>query len=337
MPEADQAELVSRMSLGGDRAFQAGLIELVVHALLKKSEHEIVVHPIVQGTNKRPDFGIASKAGQTLGYVEVTTINPPSLEEAEANRETPIYNAIDGAKLPPGCVLGYQLIRAGTSSPPLGELVGAVKAWASASCEQAKEGPVTKKFSVADWEIELDLFAVDSTKNYEHAIGISHGGAGWIAPHVDLREALNRKARRYGTIDSSYLIVVADSKEQIAGSDSVNDALTEAVFGDEVVQWSEGQSAKPARAHNGFWFGREGPRNTHVSAVMLFPDTGLWGLRSENHQPILAINPWADRSVPDFLKTFRRFEAESENWILKDGQVVADVLALPNPWPPEKS
>jgi hypothetical protein len=67
---------------------------------------------------------------------------------------------------------------------------------------------------------------------------------------------------------------------------------------------------------------------------MLFPDTGLWGLRSEMHQPILAINPWADRPLPDFLKPFRRFEAESEKWILKDGQTVADVLALPNPWSP---
>jgi hypothetical protein len=60
---------------------------------------------------------------------------------------------------------------------------------------------------------------------------------------------------------------------------------------------------------------------------MLFPDTGLWGLRSEMHQPILAINPWADRPLPDFLKPFRRFEAESEKWILKDGQTVADVCA----------
>ena len=62
----------------------------------------------------------------------VTTINPPSLEDAEANRETPIYNAIDRAKLPPGCVLGYELIRAGTSSPRLVELVGAVEAWVRA-------------------------------------------------------------------------------------------------------------------------------------------------------------------------------------------------------------
>jgi hypothetical protein len=146
---------------------------------------------------------------------------------------------------------------------------------------------------------------------------------------------LYHKARRYGSIDAPYLIVVADSKEQIVGLDSIDSALTQAVLGDEVVQWREGQPAHLARKNNGFWWGGETPRNTHVSGVMLFPDPGIWGLRSEIHQPTLAINPWADHPLPDSLKSFPRFEAENEKWKFKEGQIVADVLAIPKPWPPE--
>ena len=32
-------------------------------------------------------------------------------------RENPLYNAIDGVKLPLGCALGYNLVQAGKSSP----------------------------------------------------------------------------------------------------------------------------------------------------------------------------------------------------------------------------
>jgi hypothetical protein len=336
MPEADRAELVARMSRGGDRAFQAGLVELVVHALLKKLNDKIVIHPTVPGTNKRPDFSLETAEGQTLCYVEVTTINPPALDDAEANRETPIYNAIDHINLPPGCILRYELIHAGTDSPPLGESIQSVKSWVDESCKQAKESPVAKRFSTTGWEIELELFAVESNKSYEHAIGIAQGGVGWIAPHIDLREALKRKASRYGVMDAPYLIVVADSKGQIVGSDSIQTTLTEAVLGDEVVQWRQGESTgKLTHANNGFWRGRDAARNAHVSAAMLFPDPGLWPLRSEKHQPTLAINPWASHPLPDLLRIFRRFEAENERWTFKDGQLVADVIGLPTPWPPE--
>lgn len=47
----------------------------------------------------------------------------------------------------------------------------------------------------------------------------------------------------------------------------------DAVFGDEIVQLNGG-SAHITRAKNGFWHGPNGPRNTHVSAVLLLPETG---------------------------------------------------------------
>lgn len=75
----------------------------------------------------------------------------------------------------------------------------------------------------------------------------------------------------------------------------------DAVFGDEIVQFNGG-SAHITRAKNGFWHGPNGPRNTHVSAVLLSPETGLSKLREEKWQPVLAVHPWADHPLPDELE-----------------------------------
>lgn len=276
LPAEDQAELIARMSGGGDGAFRSGLIELVVHATLKKLGCDVVVHPNVEGTPKRPDFGVVER-GSVLSYIEVTSTNISEDVAKERNREAPLYNAIDQTKLPPGCVLGYSLIRAGSVSPRTGPLVKAIEDWARSSAEEAKSGHVTQRFSHENWEVEIDLFAGGSKEKYDHSIGVAQGGVGWIAPHADLRNALELKSRRYGKFPAAYLTVVADGKGQLFGADSTKAAITEAVLGDETVQALEGQPAEVTHANNGFWRGREKPRNTHVSGVLLFPDTGIWG------------------------------------------------------------
>src|SRR5262249_40251806 len=136
----------------------------------------------------------------------------------------------------------------------------------------------------------------------------------------DLRSALSLKSRRYGNLNAPYLIVVGDGKGQIFGVQDARMALTEALFGDEIATWTPGVSeAKLDHARNGFWRGANGPRNAHVSGVILFPDPDIWGLRSPNKEPVLAINPWAKLSLPDLFKTLTHFEAKDDQWVLKTG------------------
>jgi hypothetical protein len=80
---------------------------------------------------------------------------------------------------------------------------------------------------------------------------------GMIRPHKDLRAALEGKSHKYGALDRPYLIAVADGKDRYFTADSVKSALTEAVLGDEIVQFHNG-SAQIAYAKNGFWYGPQG-------------------------------------------------------------------------------
>jgi hypothetical protein len=336
LPDSDQTEILSRMSRGGDRQFQCGLVELLVHAFLRALNLKVKVHPTLEGTTKHPDFAVLDDDDRVLVYVEVTTVNPANVADAEENRETPIYNAIDQIKLPIGCVFGYDVTRAGTSSPSLAPLIRDIEVWVRESGTENAERRITRRFVVGDWELELDLFSGGSIQ-HDRAIGIASGGVGWIAPHIDLRGALELKAKRYGGLQAPYLIVVADAKGQLFGVSDVKDALTEALLGDEIVRMRQGEEAELARKYNGFWRGPKSPRNTLVSGVTLFPDIGVWGLRSDQLQPVLAFNPWAEHPLPDVLKVLGRFESENSQWKFITGMNFADVLGLPTPWPPKQS
>ena len=337
MPAEARGELITRMRNGGNREFQSALCELAVHAFLVRSGYKVVLHPQVPGSTKRPDFAAMDQDGNLVAYVEVTTVNPPDARAAEVNRENPVYNAIDAAKLPAGSCLGYGLVRAGKSSPPLKRLVADVERWARENEEAAKLGEVSGRFKAGDWEIELDLYAGGSnSESTSKAIGVADMRGGLITPHKDLRSALDEKSDRYGIPDAPYLIVVADAKDQLFGKDSTKLAITETVLGDEIIKVQDG-NATIARAKNGFWHGPRGARNQHVSAVLLLPGTGLWRLREEKGQPILAINPWSDRALPEALKALRRFEAKEDKWVLHDGEMFANVLGMPDPWPPDEN
>lgn len=333
MSASDRAELITRICYGGDREFGAALSELSTNAFIVGSGYRATPHPQVSGSTKRPDFAAIDQTDGTVAYVEVTTVNPPATEAAEKNRENPIYNAINGATIPAGSILGYRLARAGKSSPPLRPLVGDVERWARDNAEVAKTKEISKTFTAGDWIIELDLYSGGSDPNPPtEAIGVAQMRGGVIAPHKDLRDALHEKSRRYGALEKPYLIAVADGKNQLFNKDSIHSALTDAVFGDEIVQFEDG-TAYIVRGKNGFWHGPNGPRNKYVSGILLLPETGLWKLREEKWQPVLAVNPWAVNPIPDALREMNRFEADGDKWVFRKGERFADIIGLPEPWP----
>jgi hypothetical protein len=334
MPADAANDLISRMRYGGDREFGASLAELSLHAFILGSGCKAIPHPEVPGTTNRPDYLVTDQAGTPLAYVEVTTVNPSHKQAAEKNRENPIYSAIDAAKIPAGTMLGYRLVRAGKNSPALKPLVAEVERWARDNAEAAKAKHVNKTFAAGEWLIELDLYTVDGNGDSgAHAIDVVDMGGGIVEPQEELCDALYEKTLKYGAIDIPYLIAVADGKDQIFGKNSVNRALTQTVFGDEIVH---GGTGYVTHAKNGFWHGPEGPRNQHVSGVLLLPQMGLWKLREENWQPALAVNPWAERPLPDALRLMKRFEADNGRWVVREGKQFADIVGLPDPWPPSE-
>jgi len=334
IPEEHRSELITRMRHGGDVAFGAAFCELLIATFVTKSNLKIIFHPDVPESSNHPDFAVVGDDENVLCYVEVTTVNRAAERAKQQNREAVIYNAIDGVNIPSGCLLGYNLIRAGPNSPPTKPLIAAIEVWARENEERARTTEVVGTFTAGEWTFELDLFAGGEPGARGHAIGVASLGGGLISPHKDIRAALVRKSRRYGKLDAPYLIVIADGKEQLFGADTIKTALTEAVFGDEMAVIVDGRP-RLDYAKNGFWNGPNGPQNRHVSGVLLLPKTNVWDLREEKWQPLLAVNPWATLPLPTELKTTARLEANGGRWTRQAGIDFADTLGVPSQWPPE--
>jgi len=341
MPEAEQAEMVTRFRDGARGQFEAALAELVVHAALTRLGHSIEIHPDCPHPTRHPDFLVRDASGQKLAYVEVTTFGPEVEIVARDNREAVIYNGLEAVDLPPGWLLSYSLQQHGETSPSIKKLKRDVEVWAKEVCGDDPSAMPTKVFEANDWQIELTLIGgFNKEKNYERKIGAAMQGVRTLSPHLDLRQALELKGRRYGNFDAPYLIVVADCKESIPTSDDIADTLIGAVYGGEAVTiktYADGTREETlGRTEDGYWGVIGAHRNDNVSGVALLPRSDLWRLRNEKWQPLLIINPDATHQLPEQLLPLPRYvyQPTSDEFTKIDGTLLADMVELPAEWPP---
>ncbi|ODR94128.1 hypothetical protein AUC70_11235 [Methyloceanibacter stevinii] len=336
LPAPDQQELIARMRRGSDREFDSGIVELVVHTLLVRLGFEVEVHPQLSHTSRRPDFLAKLADTDQHIFVEVTTMNPPERTTAERNREDMLFETINRARLPAGCYLGYELIEGSPRSPALRRVASTVEQWAQRNNQLARKAIVSEVFDFDGWTVELQLIAGESKKVASRAIGLMGTEARWIAPHLDLRSALERKARRYGELNAPYLIVAAEAREDMWNTGSSSETMLDALLGDRVFRVVKGRRPTPGRARNGFWFARGAPCNQNVSGVLTIPTSQLWALRSTHHQALLAINPWAQHLLPDEFRRLRNIGRTDDGWSVQENNLLADLLDVPEPWPPEE-
>jgi len=339
LPHENIPKFITRMNSG---EFDSALPELTAHTMLKRLGYSVEMHPEIPGVSKRPDFLVRNGDNNPLFYIEVTTINHSDGRVAHDNREAPIINALDRASLPERCWLSYNLLQAGSASPRIATLVADVERWARAAVaagEATPEDIPTQNFQTGDWTIEISLIIGAERRGRGRSIGGRMLAGGWLAPSEDIRGALKTKRSRYGKqFEIPFVIVIADLTETFFfGRDFLKDAIYDAFLGDmkyQVTLLADGtRSEGNTRSGNGFWSDRGGVHNRHISAVLVLPDGGLWRLREEQRQPILAINPWASRPLGEEQIPLQRLVPREGKWSLIEGRLLADILEIPTPWP----
>ena len=215
-----------------------------------------------------------------------------------------------------------------------------IEKWAASIAQVNPDDPPSKVFEIDDWKIEIILFGgfrtdVQST----HAIATAMGDGRIVSAETEIRQALSTKGKRYGKLDAPYLIVSADCKEELVGGDHNDEALIDAVFGTVVTQTrvlENGEiKTEDIRRDDGYWGHPNTARHKNVSGVLLLPKPHPWDLRNDRWQPLLLRNPWADHSLPEDFLPLRGYSADAEGKIAKtEGKPLADILKLPEVWPP---
>lgn len=340
LPTDVRHDLVSRLRANDEQGFEAALVELVTHALLLRLGHRVESHPPVPRSSNRPDYVAFDRDDIAGFYVEVTTINPSRGEVARDNREAVIYETLNRARLPPDLRLGWSISRFGQASPASSRLRAEVEQWAAEIADEARRESIARRFELDDWQIDLTLHGGFAPRARRRAIAASSTVAQWVEPASDLRAALETKANRYGELDGPYVIVVADRTERLTlAIGGVEGAVTEVALGDEVIPerlTAAGQVDTRLERRGGFWF--RGGKAVHqgVSAILVFPDASLWRLREPRWRPLLAHNPWALKPVDEHLLPLTRLAVRDDRWQLVEGREVADILEMPDPWPPHE-
>lgn len=330
----DQLETIQRAKTADSEFdFAAVMLELVTAGMLDGLGYSVKSHPTVSGTTRVPDFLALDPDGSGVAYVEVTTIGASGKSISAGNRWKQIYDAIDKMAMPTGSFLRVKLITSGARSPRLGPFRRNLQEWVNLNLEAARNGRIEWQVALEDWRFEIALYATDSQTTYSKAINMLGPQGGFVSTITDIRYAFDQKAKRYGSLPLPYVLVIGDVHGRSWGRDSITSDLSQALFGDETIRWSGEGDVSACRSANGVLLGRNGPKNQQVSAVLFFPDTGIWGLRNPLHQPLLALNPWADHQVPAAFLAMHRMDVKEESWCLIEGQQVADFLGLPAEWP----
>jgi hypothetical protein len=338
LPEADRAEVVARFQKGDSLQYQAALAELTIHAALRRHGYNVELHPTCGHPTRKPDFEVR-KGENPVAIVEVTTFNPAADEVAQGKREAAVYNALDKAKLPAGWRIGLDIVKRGEKSASLSNICKAVETWAAEVADGDPLATPIKTFDSDDWSIEITLHGgFDKDIPAERMIATAMGDLRIIKPHEEIRQAVQFKGSRYGTMTLPYLIVVADCKDELRGG-RIGDAALEAMFGTIVTDVWKNENGKivtkDRRAADGYWGTPDAPKHRDVSGILILPKPHLWDLRNERWQPILLRNPWAERPLPDDLLGLPGFEYRPGHFAPKDGTKLADILGLPAVWPPE--
>jgi hypothetical protein len=339
LPEADRAEIISRMQKGDSLQYQAALAELTTHAALKRQGYNVRLHPTCGHPSRKPDFELQNAEAKPVAIVEVTTFNPAQDDIAQSQRDAAVYNALDNAKLPAGWRIGLDIVKHGQKPASVSKICDAVEDWAAGAAGDDPLATPTKTFDADDWSIEIMLHGgFNKDVPPERMIATAMGDLRLIKPHEEIRDAVRFKGSLYGAMTLPYLVVVADCKEELQGG-RIGDAALEAMFGTIVTNVWTGKNGKVAmkdcRAADGYWGRPDAPKHRDVSGIVILPKPHLWDLRNERWQPILLRNPWAARPLPDGLLPLPGFKYEPDRFVPTDGTKLADILGLPPEWPPE--
>jgi hypothetical protein len=341
MPEVAQRDLIARFRKNESLEYQRALAELTVHAALKRQGYTVEVHPVIKGTDRKPDFLIKDAEGKKVAYVEATTFGPAQELIGKQKRVADVYNGVDKVRMPVGCRLGLDVVKHGRKTPSLKTLRRKIEAWVQTAGNINPNDPPAKIFEIDDWKIEIVLFGgFKKDVIPTHAIATAMGEGRIVKAETEIREALSDKGKRYGKLEAPYVVVVADCKDELVGGERNSEALIDAAFGTVVTQSRVLENGKhefgDVRLSDGYWGTAAAPKHQNVSSVVLLPKPHLWDLREDRWQPLHLRNPWAETPVPDELLPLPGLSIAEDGMIAtEDGTRLADILGLPEQWPPE--
>nr|MBI1231878.1 hypothetical protein [Cytophagales bacterium] len=323
-PEEHRASLKNDMMTQND---QSAFTELLMHQVLKQfGEGDIIIHPNIPDTEKKPDFKVALGGGEVVFEVKnsLDTENPRIEEFCDNLNER--YSTT-----------GYMLDLSfeGDFDNPIS--VKKFIQFAEAQAEQldlpALSAQVGNFDQIPTWVFSSGSDRIhikpipcrDLEKVYESPVGMTSPHSAYMVDHAGtLRKSLKKKASRYGELNMPYIIVLNFEEGFLDNIDTA-----QALFGTEQFIFGRRQNGEPdfSRANDGLW---ADSKNTRVSGVLVINSANPWSFWKRT--PVLWLNPWAahplDTTHISGNLTFKEANREAGRLEQTDGRDFSGILNL---------
>jgi hypothetical protein len=324
-----------------ESSFAAAFFELAIHEVLRRIGARVSVHPEVPGADTRPDYLAAFPDGSEV-LVEVVVAHDESAEAAaEAARRNQLWDEINKLTSPNFFlrIADFQLL---TNEQPSGRRIRAFLKRElnkfdpdQVIAEAELGGPrALPTLPYRDPKVSIDFTLVPKSPEGRtrqlRPIGIYPMESRWGGSRLAIRNAVDRKATRYGLPHCPFVVALNCTSPWGSEKEDAVDAL----FGSEAVVLSLDNLAPTMRRNpDGAWFGPNGAQNTRVSAV-LFGNLVLWGLHTSTFR--LFLNPWAANplAADSWRLPLARPVDGRLHW--EEGSSPGEIYQLPDDWPGRK-
>jgi hypothetical protein len=345
-PVSEQIEMRARFRSDTNAQHQSAFFELLLHEVLRVLGCEITPHPTLPNVPRTPDFLVEPLDGPPF-YIEAVLATNESADEAAAQaRINIVYDVVD-RKVDSSNLFLWIDVEGAPESPPSANRIASFlnKRLAKLDPDEVAILYETEGMaSVPSWRYEHDGWILNfqpipkkpeaRNKKGARPIGAQSTGVRWVDHRTPIRDAIKKKASRYGKLELPYVIAV----NALEFVDEID--IMEALFGKEQFTISFSQShplervdTQMSRVPDGAWTSYTGPRNTRISAVLLATKLSPWHL--SRGKVCLYHNPWAQKPYSSILTRLPQAVLKGNRMKNIDGESIGSILGLPNSWPAE--
>lgn len=338
-PAEGRDEVVARLQSEDEVHFRSATFEVLLHEGLRRLGFTLFPHPDPgTGVAKRPDFLVITDSGHEF-FLEAVLAGERDGRSpaAEAIKRTTI-GLLDEAPHQ-NFLLDIKSEGAPTTQPSARVLIRDIHAWLDTlNVEDLRpkfEADGFDQMPSMDWlyeRWEMAFRAIplpDARRGKaKRLVGSQSAGVRWVNAWEPLRDAVKKKANRYGELALPLVVAINADRFHLDVIDEV-----QALYGEE--QWVEvmGHPERSGlqRRENGAWRGPNGPQSRRVSGVWFFNDLTPYTLA--NRRSTLYLNPWAYQPVSAALNRLPTKRLIDDTLVATEGLSLQEIYGIPAEWP----
>lgn len=254
-----------------DAQARSAFLELYLHECLTRGGYEVVVHPELGHTSRKPDF--LARRDSSRVFLEAIAPGPSRAERAAANRMGDLLAELDQVGDDDFFIMTTS-IRQASNSAPAGSFRDQIRQWLAGLDADAvdTEDLPTRTFERDGWSVTVSAVPIkpDKRGSVRRSIGIyAHGGAEFVNDGEKLVAALKSKVSRYGHLDAPFVIAVGTTS-----FDEDDEEVFNALYGS--MSWvldglgpGEEIISRGVRNRDGFFGSPAAWANRRLSAVLI--------------------------------------------------------------------